>query len=943
MRREVDVLKELNHPYIPKVYDFFVEGEEVYTVMDYIEGESLDKALKRGEKFSQAQVIRWACQLLDALCYLHSPIHGEPPKGYVHSDIKPANLMLTPQGDICLIDFNIALALGEENVIGCSAGYASPEHYGLDFSSRYEEEQKRQTDESIKNAYSTEDTDVTLTMLSEEDIQTLTMAGDSSNYPGAQGLSSALRSFSESGSVSSGYSGRKRLVTPDVRSDIYSVGATLYHLLNGKRPSKNAKEVERLSEKLFNPQVVRIISKAMAPNPGLRYQTAEEMKREFLNLREQDPRMRRWRKHRRIASVIFPVLFLAGGLMAFTGLKRMQLMESWLKRTEYAQTALDKGEVEEAISDSAEVLKESREQWMPQHVPGIQRILTEALGIYDVTGGYKPYKAVELPSAPHYLALSPDGRSAAALCGQSAVVFDTASAKILEELPTGPSPISEIQYLDAESFLYASEDGLTAYNIEENRKLWSGNAATSVCISEDGKTAAGHYEGETFATIYDAVTGAVKCRVDFAGRSQSIGIKDNLFALNADGSLLAVSFQDGSLGIYNLKGQGNEMLVFGADSGYKHFEGGFHGQYLAVGASGQEQSTFAVIDTVSGAEAGGFHAETAFGVQADKNGIYVQSDNILVKIDPVSGEQTPLVTMDENILRFAREEAHTLVTSEQEMYFFNEDAQMTSHYKKEYTSDLIGIAGGMAVLGSMDRPVIRIMQYEENPDAEIFSYDPDYQHEEARVSADKKTVMLFSYHQFRIYDKSGKLVNEVDIPDADQVIDQQFIRDEKESYLEVTYHDGSTAVYLASDGSILQDETGKKPAGDTKEDGGTDAAGQRESMQLDEEFLIDGLRIESPLNGTPIVYDAKTGKEIARLKEDTYLTYVTKAGDYMVAQYRAVDGENFGELLDEDCEVLAKLPYLSDVIGETLIFDDPTGSIRESEIYDIDQLMDMAQ
>ena len=60
--------------------------------MDYIEGESLDKALKRGERFPQAQVIKWAVQLLDALTYLHNPVHGDPPKGYVHSDIKPANL-----------------------------------------------------------------------------------------------------------------------------------------------------------------------------------------------------------------------------------------------------------------------------------------------------------------------------------------------------------------------------------------------------------------------------------------------------------------------------------------------------------------------------------------------------------------------------------------------------------------------------------------------------------------------------------------------------------------------------------------------------------------------------------------------------------------------------------------------------------------------------------
>ena len=60
LRREVDVLKELSHSYIPQVYDFFIEDDIVYTVMAYIEGESLDRPLKRGEKFSQPQVIKWA-------------------------------------------------------------------------------------------------------------------------------------------------------------------------------------------------------------------------------------------------------------------------------------------------------------------------------------------------------------------------------------------------------------------------------------------------------------------------------------------------------------------------------------------------------------------------------------------------------------------------------------------------------------------------------------------------------------------------------------------------------------------------------------------------------------------------------------------------------------------------------------------------------------------
>ena len=122
LRREVDMLKGLSHTYIPQVYDFVQENGAVYTVMEFIEGESLDKLIDRNQFPSQSWVIKWACQLLEALSYLHS----RPPHGILHGDIKPANIMLRPNGDVCLIDYNIALALGEDGAVrvGFSRGYA---------------------------------------------------------------------------------------------------------------------------------------------------------------------------------------------------------------------------------------------------------------------------------------------------------------------------------------------------------------------------------------------------------------------------------------------------------------------------------------------------------------------------------------------------------------------------------------------------------------------------------------------------------------------------------------------------------------------------------------------------------------------------------------------------------------------------------------------------
>ena len=391
LRREVDILKELSHSYIPQVYDFFIEDETVYTVMDYIEGESLDKPLKRGEKFPQPQVIKWAKQLLEALCYLHSPMHGNPPRGYVHSDIKPANIMRTSYNDICLIDFNIALALGEENVVGCSAGYASPEHYGLDFS-------------SFGSGTATIDDNETVTLLDETATLTLSNARSSSTT--------------------------KKIVT-DARSDIYSVGATLYHLLSGQRPAKNAMEVAPLSDKEFRPQFVNIISKAMNPNPDLRYQTADEMLEELSHLHENDPRTKRLKKSNLIACITISALFLVGASTIFVGLKRMQVVESWLKLSEYSQTALNDGDSVTALNYALQTLPTNKSLLKPSYIPEAKNALTEALGVYDLSDGFKKHKIVELPSNPMYMVIAPNGRTAASVYSGFVAVFDTDSANIL--------------------------------------------------------------------------------------------------------------------------------------------------------------------------------------------------------------------------------------------------------------------------------------------------------------------------------------------------------------------------------------------------------------------------------------------------------------------------------------------------------------------------------
>lgn len=911
LRREVDILKELSHPRIPKVYDFFAEGETVYTVMDFIEGESLDKPLKRGERFSQAQVILWAKQILEALSYLHSPVHGSPARGFVHSDIKPANLMWTKDG-ICLIDFNIALALGEENSIGRSAGYASPEHYGLDFSSQGDTE-------SVEKA----------TSLLEERGATEVL----NTYEGETIPDSGIRSkAAENRKNGTGTSG-KNLIVPDIRSDIYSTGATLYHLLSGQRPNRNAKEVTPLSGKEFSPPLVKIISKAMNPNPDLRYQTADEMLWDLTHIRERDPRVRRLKMLRAVGGILFTALFTAGSGGAFVGLKRMETTESWLKLAEYSANALAEGDTDLAIQYALSALPTEKSILLPEYTAEAQRALTNAMNVYDLADGYKSHKAVALPSEPFFMAISPDGKTAACVYAYSAAVIDTETSEIIAALPAQESALSEVKYLDNHRIVYAGRDGITVYDLEKQASLWTGNPATAISISGDGTCVAAVYKNDKFATVYDAKTGQIKHKVDFGERRQRVTVndrfanpQDNLLALNDGGSLLGVSFEDGSLEIFNLEDPDRDIILFEAGSGYTHFEGGFYQQYFAFSAAGESNPIFAVIDTAEGIQTGGFEMDSVFGVQADESGIYVQTNNLLVKIDPVTGEQMPLVTTADPILRFARSRLHTLVTSEKQFEFFDARANPVASYGKENGCEFVQLAEGTAVLGGRDSPNIRILKYEGHSDKEVFSYDPAYAHDEARMSGDGKTVMLFSYDNFRIYSIDGELIKEESIPDSKQVYDQQYRRKDDKSWLEVVYNDGRIRTYSGADGSVLEETMGETP-----------------DLSLYEEFYTDRLRIESPLHGTPAAYDRKTGKLVGLLEPDAYLTYVTQAGEYIITQYVTTEGYYYGQVLDEKCRILAELPYVCDVIEEKIIFDYPTGNLRESHIYSIHELITMAQ
>ncbi len=126
--REALLLARLNHPAIPALYDYFFEDGYWYLVMDYIAGPTLSTYMRNQGALPPLEALNYAIQLCDVLEYLHQQT---PP--VIFRDLKPSNIILTPDYRLVLVDFGIARYFKEgqasDTIDLGSPGYAAPEQY----------------------------------------------------------------------------------------------------------------------------------------------------------------------------------------------------------------------------------------------------------------------------------------------------------------------------------------------------------------------------------------------------------------------------------------------------------------------------------------------------------------------------------------------------------------------------------------------------------------------------------------------------------------------------------------------------------------------------------------------------------------------------------------------------------------------------------------------
>jgi serine/threonine-protein kinase len=129
---EAQILARLTHPNLPKVYDYFSLPGAHYIVMEYVSGSTLEQVLsaRRGKPVDERLALSWALQICRAMHFLSV----QRPRPIVFRDLKPANIMISRDNRIKLIDFGIARFFKEDKqedtyVYG-TPGYAAPEQYG---------------------------------------------------------------------------------------------------------------------------------------------------------------------------------------------------------------------------------------------------------------------------------------------------------------------------------------------------------------------------------------------------------------------------------------------------------------------------------------------------------------------------------------------------------------------------------------------------------------------------------------------------------------------------------------------------------------------------------------------------------------------------------------------------------------------------------------------
>ncbi len=513
-----------------------------------------------------------------------------------------------------------------------------------------------------------------------------------------------------------------------------------------------------------------------------------------------------------------------------------------------------------------------------------EKALADALGIYDLSDGFKPHKLLDLPVAPSKLALSPGEKYGLAMYPFELAVFNPESGETAVTLPAAHTALADAEFLSDEAVVYAGEKGIEAYHIAEKATLWQGGAATAIAISADKTVIAAVNRNAGEAVLYTP-DGKMLGTVGFNGKTMFVPADDGflnphdtLFELSADGGRLAVSFSDGSLSLFDTA-TGSERILYPTSAAI-HFSGGFSGNTLAFAAVETEPYSYAFrAYNAEGESIASYASETSrFVPFAGPEGVFFAVENQILSLDLATGEAAFAAAAGDKIEAFGQGGGEFLVCEGDGTYRFTGEDGI-----REYSSDYVchfPVLGNLyALTGGYDANVVRVLRREDNSGADVMTYDRAYAFSEAKIHPEGGLAVFYSYRGLRLCDLDGNVLAETAFPEPDGVVNTEY--DKASGNIAVMYKD-IFRLYSGWDGSLLLEARGKP------------APSKEEASVLYTSFGVSVLNG----SGTVTLYDLVTGSALASGQAETEaVSALPVAGGLLVETGGRVyfDGSELGE------------------------------------------------
>ncbi|MBQ9346126.1 MAG: hypothetical protein IJT94_02135, partial [Oscillibacter sp.] len=718
-------------------------------------------------------------------------------------------------------------------------------------------------------------------------------------------------------------------------------------------------------DKGVSPAVAQVIQKAISYNPNNRYASAKDMRDALLRTPEEEPP--KSKKRINIFYGCAAAVFLFGLVIMGIGLSQTRRTKEMHIDAQDAEKALYAGDYTAALREAGAAVG-SGNLLDPPAPADAQKILANVLGIYQFEDGYRPWYSIPTAEygSPVFARISPNGTRLAVMFRQSggdgaAVIqmWDTETGRVLQRLETD-GVLGSFAFLDNEHLIYATGGQLICESFESGGVSWKteprpNRGPVCLALSGAGNKAAVMFENDS--TVYrcntvNSTSGDTIPYEEISLDSSLESLNERLFALNEDGSRLAVSFSGSDLAVYDIEDsravRREEMSLQDTQSGFTNFEGGFYDGLNYDGGSQKRVSRFFYAAFMedetgyvseyyrhdldgtdeTGEPLGAPRQYETIYARVDRGGMYRTQGSTFFKVPTELegygklGELEQPINLLEHYFTEIQNDGRILLGTASIIQVRGEDGKSIllsiPLSKEDISYDRGCISGNYVALISSKGSRISVLKWMPGEARSFYGYPVLQENKAVRrtVRSDRGAVILYDETGYAVCEnssaKSLSWIKYADYGSGGRVLEVQYER-----------HVGGDRIKVIRENGILYCPV----------QGGEEPEETADENPVAQTFAV---RYQSLLENNAIKNTVKN-QEI--------LSISTSANsDWTLVSLRGINMEGRSLLLDRTCEIIAEIPVVCDTLADgTLFADNGSGVIAEALIASLEDMRKEAQ